>query len=73
MEELMMQPDERERDKYGNTEDDFQNCSFPDCGCDGARLCMAPNGAHEGALILNLEKMPYELRCRLNQEKEPTK
>jgi hypothetical protein len=56
MEELMMQPDERERDKYGNTEDDFQNCSFPDCGCDGARLCDAPNGPHDGALLLNRER-----------------
>ena len=27
--------------QYGNTEDSFQYCSFPDCGCDGARLCMA--------------------------------
>lgn len=28
-------------DEYGNTEDSFEYCSFPDCGCDGARLCMA--------------------------------
>ena len=28
-------------DGYGNTEDQFDFCSFPDCGCDGARLCMA--------------------------------
>ncbi len=26
-------------DKYGNTEYQFDFCSFPDCGCDGARLC----------------------------------
>ncbi len=31
-------------------------CCFPDCGCDGARLCMAENGASTGALILNIEK-----------------
>ena len=28
-------------DAYGNTEYQFENCSFPDCGCDGARLCWA--------------------------------
>lgn len=28
-------------DAYGNTENQFEHCSFPDCGCDGARLCMA--------------------------------
>jgi len=28
-------------DSYGNTEYQFDHCSFPDCGCDGARLCMA--------------------------------
>lgn len=28
-------------DAYGNTENDFSHCAFPDCGCDGARLCMA--------------------------------
>lgn len=28
-------------DGYGNTEYQFEHCSFPDCGCDGARLCMA--------------------------------
>lgn len=26
-------------DAYGNTEYQFDRCSFPDCGCDGARLC----------------------------------
>lgn len=35
-----------EVDDYGNTEDDFlhcsfPDCSFPDCGCLEARLCMA--------------------------------
>ena len=30
-----------EVDAYGNTENQFEHCSFPDCGCDGARLCMA--------------------------------
>lgn len=42
-------------DQYGNTEDSFKYCSFPDCGCDGARLCMAgnPNGA---ACAMNIER-----------------
>jgi hypothetical protein len=46
-----------EVDKYGNTEGDFRNCSFPDCGCDGARLCMAPSGASENSLKCNVESM----------------
>ena len=45
-----------EVDDYGNTEEDFKNCCFPDCGCDGSRLCMAPSGASYGALELNIEK-----------------
>lgn len=28
-------------DLYGNTEDQFENCCFPDCGCDGSRLVLA--------------------------------
>ena len=27
-------------DAHGNTEYQFEHCAFPDCGCDGARLCM---------------------------------
>jgi len=45
-----------EVDEYGNTEEDFLNCSFPDCGCDGARNCMAPSGANLGSMNLNIEK-----------------
>lgn len=45
-----------EVDAYGNTEDQFQYCSFPDCGCDGARLCMAGD-ASENALKGNVEGM----------------
>ncbi|MCP5065131.1 MAG: hypothetical protein GY946_01070 [bacterium] len=43
-------------DAYGNTEDQFDNCSFPDCGCDGSRLCMAgePSGR---AMFGNVEGM----------------
>lgn len=43
-------------DKYGNTEGDFRNCSFPDCGCDGARLCMAGTANHN-ARECNVEGM----------------
>lgn len=46
-----------EVDKYGNTEADRLNCSFPDCGCDGARLCDAPSGANENANGYNVEGM----------------
>lgn len=45
-----------EIDQYGNTENDFNACSFPDCGCDGARLCMA-GSASERALGYNVEGM----------------
>jgi hypothetical protein len=45
-----------EEDEYGNTESNFRYCCFPNCGCDGARRCMAPSGANDLALTLNLEK-----------------
>lgn len=45
-------------DAYGNTEEDFLHCSFPDCGCDGARLCMAGK-ASDDAILGNVEGM-YE-------------
>ena len=49
---------EPEYDQYGNEIDgDFLYCSFPDCGCDGARLCMAKNGASESACSGNVEGM----------------
>lgn len=44
-------------DAYGNTEAQFDNCCFPDCGCDGARLCMAPSGASDDACGGNVEGM----------------
>ncbi len=49
-------------DKYGNLMADLENgrmvnCCFPDCGCDGQRLCMAENGASENACRRNLEGM----------------
>lgn len=45
-------------DQYGNP---FRwnrviNCCFPDCGCDGARLCQAENGASSCACSLNIER-----------------
>ena len=43
-------------DAYGNTENQFDHCSFPDCGCDGARLCMA-GSASDRALTQNVEGM----------------
>lgn len=45
-----------EVDRYGNTEDSFENCSYPDCGCAGERLCMAPSGPNYASRSLNLEK-----------------
>jgi len=45
-----------EVDAYGNTENKFSYCSFPDCGCDGARLCMAGE-ASNAALRGNVEGM----------------
>lgn len=49
-----------EIDRYGNTANDFNACSFPDCGCDGARLCMA-GSASDDASKYNVEGM-YQLR-----------
>ncbi len=43
--------------EYGNTEDSFEFCAFPDCGCDGERLCMAKRGASESAVKGNVEGM----------------
>lgn len=45
-----------EVDKYGNTEGDFLYCSFPNCGCDGARLCMAGEASAD-AKVCNVEGM----------------
>ena len=50
---------ELEVDRHGNTEDQFEFCSFPDCGCDGARNCMAPSGASRPSLTWNIEKHRY--------------
>ena len=44
-------------DLYGNTEYQFENCCFPDCGCDGARICLAPSGPSDFAQEGNVEGM----------------
>lgn len=31
-------------------------CSFPDCGCDEARVCMGHGGPNNAAMELNLTK-----------------
>ena len=51
--------DETEVDQYGNPVDgsSLPFCCFPDCGCDGARLCMAKSGASGVAMSLNLERL----------------
>lgn len=45
-------------DNYGNpfTGHRIINCCFPDCGCDGARLCMAEKGASGCARLMNIER-----------------
>jgi len=50
--------DDEPVDDYGNplSGDRLINCCFPDCGCDGARLCMAENGASGCAMNLNIER-----------------
>ena len=42
-------------DKYGNPPNELINCCYPDCGCDGARNCMAENGASSCAFTFNRE------------------
>ena len=46
---------QEEVDMHGNTESAFKYCCFPDCGCDGARLCMAGD-ANLCASVLNIER-----------------
>ena len=47
-----------EVDDYGNPVDGSRliYCCFPDCGCNGARLCMAEKGASYGSMQLNIEQ-----------------
>lgn len=46
-----------EVDQYGNTEDQFDYCCFPNCGCDGSRLCGAKEGASNRSIRQNVEGM----------------
>ena len=52
-------PNGEETDKYGNPAngDELIYCCFPDCSCDGSRLCMAKNGASENCFKGNVEGM----------------
>lgn len=45
-------------DKYRNpfSGNRVINCCFPDCGCDGARLCQAENGPSGCARSFNVER-----------------
>ncbi len=56
--ETYFNDDGEEVDKYGNpvSGDSLPFCCFPDCGCDGARLCNAKSGASSAALTLNIER-----------------
>lgn len=61
--------EDSELDAYGNPTDGSRliHCCFPDCGCDGSRLCMAENGASERAMRQNVEGMwsnGSKLKCR---------
>lgn len=58
MKETYINGDGEEVDQYGNpvSGDRLIFCCFPDCGCDGARLCMAERGASGAALSLNIER-----------------
>jgi len=53
---------EPRKDAYGNplneegSCDELIYCCFPDCGCDGARLCMAPSGANRCSMHMNFER-----------------
>jgi hypothetical protein len=54
-------------DDYGNpfSGDRIIYCCFPDCGCDGARLCQAENGASGSASAMNIERGSLvAARCR---------
>lgn len=51
--------DDEPVDKYGNptSGERLIYCCFPDCGCDGARLCMAERGCSVDASKNNVEGM----------------
>lgn len=44
-------------DQYGNTEREPNKfCCFPDCGCDGSRLCQAERGPNFASCAINIER-----------------
>lgn len=59
-----------ELDQYGNPLDGSRliNCCFPDCGCDGSRLCQAENGPNLGSCSLNLERGSSASKARKEQQ-----
>lgn len=62
-EEFLMPSDDEtvdeQEDEFGNpiNGDRLIYCCFPNCGCDGSRLCMAENGASDRACRQNVEGM----------------
>lgn len=50
--------DDEPVDQHGNplSGDRIINCPFPECGCDGSRLCMAENGPSRAACWVNIER-----------------
>jgi len=46
-------------DENGNTEDQFDYCSFPCCGCDHNRNCMAKNGPNGISCSFNINKEDF--------------
>lgn len=60
-----------QEDKYGNPIDGDRliYCCFPDCGCDGARLCMAERGANFASMVLNAEHKVQPKRVPTFDEK----
>lgn len=63
----MSEPNRTPVDIYGNplNGDHIINCCFPDCGCDGERLCTAKNGASGVACEINVERRsPAKVRQR---------
>ena len=47
-----------ELDDYDNPVDGSRliNCCFPDCGCDGSRLCQAEKGPSGASQSMNFER-----------------
>lgn len=50
--------DDDSPDRYGNRPSEWppKHCCYPDCGCDGMRLCQAKSGPNFACSQLNIEK-----------------